>query len=101
MKVVTVNTRKFARRLARFFAFSIAAGLSFMGAGNVLGVSALQSAALGATGAVIGLSVALLFTFAAKDGLSDADFTTAIKQAIEQVKSETTEQDDVEKAGTN
>lgn len=98
-----MNTRKFVRRVARFVAFSLAAGLSFMGAGNVLGVSALQSAALGATGAVIGLSVALLFTFAAKDGLSDNDFTTAIKQAIEQVKSETTEQPnegDAKKAGT-
>lgn len=90
-----MTIKKYARRVARFLAFSVACGFSFMGAGNVLGVSALQSGALGATGAILGLATALLFTFAAKDGLSDKDFTTAIAQAIEQVKSETTEQPDV------
>jgi hypothetical protein len=77
------------RRTLRVIAFAFATGIAFMGAGNVFGFSALESAGFGATGAVLGLISVLLFNFAAKDGVSDTEFETAINQAIQQVQSQT------------
>lgn len=76
-----------AKRLARVSAFAAAAGIMFMGAGNVLGIEAGQSAAFGAAGAVLGLIAVLLFTYASKGTVPDKDFDSAINTAIQQVQS--------------
>lgn len=75
-------------RTLRVVAFALATGIAFMGAGNVFGISALQSAAFGAVGAVLGLLATLLFTYAGKASVPDEDFNKAINQAIESVSSD-------------
>ena len=75
-------------RTLRVLAFALATGIAFMGAGNVFGISAVQSAAFGAVGAVLGLVATLLFTYASKSVVPDEDFNTAINKAIESVKSD-------------
>lgn len=76
-------------RTLRILAFALATGIAFMGAGNVFGISAIQSAAFGAVGAVLGLLATLLFTYAGKASVPDEDFNQAINKAIESVSSET------------
>jgi hypothetical protein len=78
-------------RSLRVLAFATATGIAFMGAGNVFGISAIQSAAFGAVGAVLGLLATLLFTYASKANIPDEDFNKAINKAIESVQSDTTE----------
>jgi hypothetical protein len=75
-------------RTLRIVAFAVATGIAFMGAGNVFGISAVQSAAFGAVGAVLGLLATLLFTYAGKASVPDDDFDSAINKAIESVSSE-------------
>jgi hypothetical protein len=75
-------------RTLRVVAFAVATGIAFMGAGNVFGISAIQSAAFGAVGAVLGLLATLLFTYAGKASVPDEDFNQAINKAIESVSSE-------------
>jgi len=75
-------------RTLRILAFALATGIAFMGAGNVFGISAIQSAAFGAVGAVLGLLATLLFTYAGKASVPDEDFNNAINKAIESVASE-------------
>jgi hypothetical protein len=75
-------------RTLRVVAFALATGIAFMGAGNVFGISAIESAAFGAVGAVLGLLATLLFTYAGKASVPDEDFDTAINKAIESVSSE-------------
>ncbi len=76
-------------RSLRVLAFAVATGIAFMGAGNVFGISAVQSAAFGAVGAVLGLLATLLFTYASKASVPDEDFDSAINKAIESVASDT------------
>lgn len=80
---------KNVRRITRVAAFGVGTGIVFMGAGNVWGFDALQSAGFGATGAVLGLIAVLAFTFAGKDKVSDDDFNSAINEAIQQINSKT------------
>ncbi len=75
-------------RTLRIVAFAVATGIAFMGAGNVFGISAVESAAFGAVGAVLGLLATLLFTYAGKASVPDEDFDSAINKAIESVSSE-------------
>lgn len=75
-------------RTLRIVAFALATGIAFMGAGNVFGISAVQSAAFGAVGAVLGLLATLLFTYAGKASVPNEDFDNAINKAIESVSSE-------------
>ena len=80
--------RYWITRTLRILAFALATGIAFMGAGNVFGISAVQSAAFGAVGAVLGLLATLLFTYAGKASVPDEDFNNAINKAIESVASE-------------
>lgn len=80
---------KLAKRIARVAAFALGAGIAFLGAGNIQGLSALESARFGATGAVLGLIMALSFIFAGKSEIEDEDFDQAINSAIENVSSKT------------
>lgn len=80
---------KHTKRLARVAAFALGAGIAFLGAGNIQGLSALESARFGATGAVLGLIMALSFIYAGKSEVSDDDFDQSINSAIENVSSKT------------
>ena len=78
---------KLVKRFTRIAAFALGVGLAALGAGNVLGFSAIQSALFGASMAVIGLVGAILLTYAAKGEVGDADFNSHINSAIENVRS--------------
>ena len=86
---IKFTKRRNVRRTLRVIAFTLGTGLAFLGAGNVWDLGPVVSAGVGATGALIGLVVALLFLFAADDGVTDDKFDTAINSAIESVRSKT------------
>ena len=67
----------------------VGAGIAFLGAGNVYGYSAIESAAFGATGSILGLLMALSFGYAGKGEVSDRDFDSAMSDAINSVSSKT------------
>ena len=77
------------KRVWRILSFTLGTGLLGIGAGSVWGLGVVQSAGLGATLALLGLTAALLLTHAAKGVVSEEDFNTAINAAIETVKSGT------------
>lgn len=82
-------SKKVVKRALRVAAFTVAAGLSFTGAGNWLGFAALESAVFGAIGSLTGLVVGLLFNFALDGVLSDDEFDANMKQAVDTVQSKT------------
>ena len=82
-------SKTLVKRVLRVIAFTGAAGLSFMGAGNVLGFAALESAAFGAAGSLMGLVIGLLFNYALDGVLDDAEFDANMKQAVQSVQSHT------------
>lgn len=82
------------KRYKRVAAFTVGAGIAFLGAGSIYGYSALESALFGATGAVLGLVMALSFNYAGKGEVSDKDFDGAISEAISSVASKTKKDDD-------
>jgi hypothetical protein len=75
------------KRILRIAAFALGVGILALGAGSVIGFSAVQSAMFGAIMAVLGLIGALSFTYAAKGEVPDQDFDSHINSAIENVKS--------------
>lgn len=75
------------KRILRIAAFALGVGILALGAGNVIGLSALESATFGAVMAVLGLIGAIAFTYAAKGNVPDSDFDAHINSAIENVKS--------------
>lgn len=91
MKKIFKN--KYVKRGLRIAAFTAAAGLSFMGAGNALNFGALESAAFGAIGSLMGLMIGLLFNYALDGMLSDEEFDANIKQAVDTVNSKTKKAD--------
>lgn len=80
---------KYLKRVLRIAAFALGAGIAGLGAGSVLGMSAIQSAAFGALLAVVGLVGALSFIFSVKGQVPDEDFDNAINAAVETVRSKT------------
>lgn len=84
---------KNVKRGLRVVAFGLGTGIMFMGAGNVWGFDALESAGFGATGAVLGLIAVLAFTYASKGNVPEKDFDRAIDDAIEHVNSKTSKKD--------
>ena len=77
------------KRFLRVAAFAGGAGIAFLGAGSLQGLPPIQSALFGATGAVLGLAMAILFTYAGKGQVPDEDFDNSINSAIETVNSKT------------
>lgn len=75
------------KRILRISAFALGVGILALGAGSVIGFTAIQSAMFGAIMAVLGLIGALSFTYAAKGEVPDQDFDSHINSAIENVKS--------------
>lgn len=88
-KIARLLKRRSVNNTLRVLAFAGGAGIAFLGAGNIMGIDAVTSAAFGASGAVLGLVGALLFLFAGKGDVPQADFDTAMNSAIEQVRSKT------------
>ncbi len=81
------------KRVTRVAAFGLGAGIAFLGAGSLQGLQPLESAQFGATGAVLGLLMAILFTYAGKGQVPDEDFDNSINSAIETVNSKTKKSD--------
>ena len=81
------------KRVLRIGAFAVGAGIAFLGAGSIQGLQPLESAQFGATGADLGLAMALLFTYAGKGNVPDDDFDNSINSAIETVNSKTKKSD--------
>jgi hypothetical protein len=81
------------KRVTRVAAFALGAGIAFLGAGSLQGLQPLESAQFGATGAVLGLLMAILFTYAGKGQVPDEDFDNSINSAIETVNSKTKKSD--------
>jgi hypothetical protein len=79
--------RRIPKRFKRVTAFALGAGIAFLGAGNVYGYSALESALFGATGSILGLIMALAFNYAGKGEVPEKDFDAAISDAINSVAS--------------
>lgn len=82
-----VFVTKYLKRVLRILAFALGAGIAGLGAGSVLGMSAIQSAVFGALLAVVGLVGALSFIFSVKGSVPDEDFDNAINSAVETVRS--------------
>jgi len=80
---------KIPKRLKRIVALATGAGLAFMGVGNLpyFSMSALESVLFGASGSVLGLVMALSFTYAGKGKVEDKDFDQHINSVIESVQS--------------
>jgi hypothetical protein len=76
-------------RALRVAAFALGAGIAGLGAGSLVGLSAIQSAIFGALLAVVGLFGALSFIFAVKGSVPEEDFNNAINSAVETVRSST------------
>ena len=76
------------KRTLRVASFALGVGILALGAGSVIGLSAIESATFGAVMAVLGLIGAIAFTYAAKGQVPDADFDSHINSAIENVKSQ-------------
>lgn len=81
--------KKIPKRYKRVAALMLGAGIAFMGAGNIYGMDALQSAMFGATGSVLGLLMALSFTYAGKGEVPEDDFNAAVNSQIESINSKT------------
>jgi len=81
--------RRIPKRAKRVVAFMVGAGIAFLGAGNLYGYSALESAAFGATGSILGLAMALSFNYAGKGEIDDKAFDAAMSDAISSVSSKT------------
>ena len=81
--------KKYLLRAWRITSFTAGAGILGLGAGNVFGMSALQSAGFAAVLAVLGLAGALFLIHAAKGRVTETDFDTAINSAIETMRSNT------------
>jgi hypothetical protein len=76
------------KRTLRVASFALGVGILALGAGSVIGLSAVESATFGAVMAVLGLLGAIAFTYAAKGSVPDSDFDSHINSAIENVKSQ-------------
>jgi hypothetical protein len=72
----------------------LGAGIAFLGAGNIYGYSAFESALFGATGSILGLLMALAFNYAGKGEIQDKDFDSALSDAINSVASKTRKTDE-------
>lgn len=82
---------KTIKRALRIAAFTAATAIVGLGAGNLAGQSALESAYFGALIGLMGLASALLIIFAKKGSVPDNDFDRAINDAVEKTTSKDSE----------
>lgn len=77
------------KRGLRILAFAAGSGIVFIAAGSVGGMSPLDAAIIGATGAMMVIAVAILFEYAGKGHVTDDAFDEAINTGIQKVKADT------------
>ena len=82
--------KKYVKRAARIAAFGLGAGIVFITAGSIGGMSPLNAGLVGALGSVLVVVVAISFEFASKGHVSDDAFNEAINTGIQKVKADTT-----------
>jgi hypothetical protein len=80
---------KHIKRALRVLAFAIGSGIVFIAAGSIGGMTPLDAALIGATGAIMVIAVAILFEYAGKGSVSDEAFDDAINTGIQKVKADT------------
>jgi len=74
-------------RVLRVGAFALGAGVTGLGAGSVVGMDIVQSAAFGSLMGILGIIAAISFIYAGKGRVSDEAFDATINSAIETVRS--------------
>lgn len=77
------------KRLLRVLAFGLGAGIVFVTAGAIGGISPLHAGLIGGLGAVLVVVVAISFEYAAKGRVTDEAFDEAINTGIQKVKADT------------
>jgi hypothetical protein len=80
---------KYIKRALRILAFGLGAGIVFVTAGALGGMSPLHAGLVGALGAVLVVVVSLSFEFASRGEVTDDAFNEAINTGIQKVKSDT------------
>lgn len=80
---------KHVKRLLRMLAFGLGAGIVFVTAGAIGGISPLHAGLIGGLGAVLVVVVAISFEYASKGHVSDDAFDEAIASGIQKVKADT------------
>ena len=81
--------KKQVKRLLRILAFGFGAGIVFVTAGAIGGISPLHAGLIGALGAVLVVIVAISFEYASKGAVTDDAFDEAIQTGIQKVKADT------------
>lgn len=77
------------KRLLRVLAFGLGAGIVFVTAGAIGGITPLHAGLIGGLGAVLVVVVAISFEYAAKGRVTDEAFDEAINTGIQKVKADT------------
>jgi hypothetical protein len=85
--------KKQIKRLLRILAFGLGAGIVFVTAGAIGGITPLHAGLIGALGAILVVIVAISFEYASKGEVSDQSFDDAIQTGIQKVKADTTKKD--------
>ena len=80
---------KHIKRTLRVLSFGLGAGIVFITAGSIGGISPLHAGAIGGLGAVLVVIVAISFEYAAKGHVTDDAFDEAINTGIQKVKADT------------
>ena len=81
--------KKQIKRLLRVGAFGLGAGIVFVTAGAIGGITPLHAGLIGGLGAVLVVIVAISFEYAAKGHVTDEAFDEAINTGIQKVKADT------------
>lgn len=81
--------KKQIKRLLRVGSFGLGAGIVFVTAGAIGGISPLHAGLIGGLGAVLVVIVAISFEYASKGHVSDEAFDEAINTGIQKVKADT------------
>ena len=81
--------KKQIKRLLRILAFGLGAGIVFVTAGAIGGITPLHAGLIGGLGAVLVVVVAISFEYAAKGSVTDDAFDEAIQTGIQKVKADT------------
>jgi hypothetical protein len=77
------------KRLLRIAAFCLGAGIVFVTAGAIGGITPLHAGLIGALGAGLVVVVAIAFEYASKGKVTDEAFDEAIQTGIQKVKADT------------
>ena len=80
---------KYLKRAWRILSFALGAGIVFVTAGAIGGMTPLHAGFVGALGAVLVIVTAIAFEFASRGEVSDEKFDDAINTGIQKIKADT------------